>query len=75
MILVSIVYYSMYIRGTQYTLYYKILILELISNCLDISWFFQGMEEFKKTVTRNTIVKVLSIICIFSLVMLLYFAL
>ncbi len=68
MILVSIVYYSMYIRGTQYTLYYKILILELISNCLDISWFFQGMEEFKKTVTRNTIVKVLSIICIFSLV-------
>lgn len=68
MALVSIVYYFMYIRGTQYTLYYKILILELISNCLDISWFFQGMEEFKKTVTRNTIVKVLSIICIFSLV-------
>lgn len=68
MIVVSIFYYFMYIKGTQYTSYYKILILELISNCLDISWFFQGMEEFKKTVLRNTIVKVLSIICIFSLV-------
>ena len=68
MIVVSIFYYFMYIKGTQYTSYYKILILELISSCLDISWFFQGMEEFKKTVLRNTIVKVLSIICIFSLV-------
>lgn len=68
MVVVSIFYYFMYIKGTQYTSYYKILILELISNCLDISWFFQGMEEFKKTVLRNTIVKVLSIICIFSLV-------
>lgn len=68
MAVVSIFYYFMYIRGTQYTSYYKILILELISSCLDISWFFQGMEEFKKTVLRNTIVKVLSIICIFSLV-------
>ena len=37
----------------------------MIANIFDISWFFQGLEEFKKTVTRNTIVKVLSVICIF----------
>ena len=42
--------------------------LEIIANALDISWFFQGIEEFKKTVIRNTIVKVVSVICIFIFV-------
>lgn len=60
-----IVYYVVFVKGTQYQIYYKILMLEIIGNCLDISWFFQGLEEFKKTVTRNTIVKLISVICIF----------
>lgn len=51
--------------GQQYSIYYRILILELIANTLDISWFFQGLEEFKKTITRNTIVKLISVIFIF----------
>ena len=55
------------IRG-EYKIYYTILLLEMISNCLDISWFFQGLEEFKKTVIRNTVVKIISIICIFIFV-------
>lgn len=49
----------------NYNLYYKILIIEIIANSLDISWFFQGMEEFKKTITRNIIVKIIGVICIF----------
>ena len=32
----------------QYKIYYRILVIELISQCIDISWFFQGIEEFKK---------------------------
>ena len=51
--------------GQQYSIYYRILILELIASTLDISWFFQGLEEFKKTITRNTIVKLISVMCIF----------
>lgn len=35
---------------------------------LDISWFFQGLEEFKKTVTRNIIIRLISIISIFMLI-------
>ena len=31
-------------------LYYKILILELVANAIDISWYFQGVEDFGKTV-------------------------
>lgn len=34
----------------------------------NISWFFQGLEEFKKTVTRNLLVKILSVISIFIFV-------
>ena len=63
-----VLYYIVFINGTQYQLYYKILLLEIIGNCIDISWFFQGLEEFKKTVFRNTIVKIISLISIFAFV-------
>lgn len=62
-----IFYFTFCING-QYSMYYKILILEIIANVIDISWYFQGLEEFKKTVTRNTIVKIISVICIFLFV-------
>ena len=63
-----LIFYFTFATGKEYQIYYKILMLEIIGNCLDISWFFQGMEEFKKTVTRNTIVKLISVICIFAFV-------
>ena len=55
-------------RNGEYQNYFKILILEIIANCIDISWFFQGLEEFKKTVIRNMIVKIVSVVCIFVFV-------
>lgn len=42
--------------------------LYLLSVIFDISWFFQGLEEFGKIVLRNTIVKLISVILIFVLV-------
>ena len=57
-------YLTFCIKG-EYKVYYRILILELLANTIDISWFFQGLEEFKKTVSRNIVVKVISVICIF----------
>lgn len=57
--------YGMY---GEYKIYYRILIIELISQCIDISWFFQGIEEFKKTVIRNSIVKLIFAVCIFIFV-------
>lgn len=61
-------FYLFFCLGGEYQLYYKILLLELLANCFDISWFFQGIEDFKKTTGRNTIVKLISLICIFTLV-------
>ena len=63
-----LIYYFTFAQGNQYQIYYKILMLEILGNCIDISWFFQGLEEFKKTVTRNTIVKIISVASIFIFV-------
>lgn len=54
-----------YARTGEYAVYYRILIIEIVSQMIDISWFFQGMEEFKKTVTRNSIVKIIFVVSIF----------
>lgn len=40
----------------------------LIGTMFDINWFFQGLEKFKLTITRNVIIKILTIICIFVFV-------
>ena len=63
-----VIFYFTFASNGKYSMYYKILLLEIIANMVDISWFFQGQEEFKKTVIRNTIVKLISVICIFVFV-------
>lgn len=68
MMISIIIFYFTFVNGKQYQVYYRILILEIIGNCLDISWFFQGLEEFKKTVTRNIVVKFISVVSIFIFV-------
>ena len=62
------VYYMFFIRIGEYSVYYKILLFELIAGAFDISWFFQGLEEFKKTVTRNILVRTISVALIFIFV-------
>ncbi len=64
----SIIYYYAFMRKGEYALYYRILFFELLAAGFDISWFFQGMEEFKKTVIRNILVRVVSVSLIFILV-------
>ena len=64
----TVFYYFLFVKGKEYQLYYKILILELFAAAFDISWFFQGIEEFKKTVTRNVLVRICSVSLVFLLV-------
>lgn len=69
MSIAAIVFYFVFIRSHRtYYMYFQILLLEILGNTLDISWFFQGLEEFGKTVSRNLIVKLVSLICIFLFV-------
>lgn len=63
-----LLFYFLFARSGEYSLYYKILLLEMLASILDISWFFQGLEDFKKIVVRNFIVKIISLILIFTLI-------
>lgn len=63
-----IIFYFIFVKNGEYSIYYKILLLEIFAGMFDVSAFFQGMEEFKKTINRNIIVKFISIISIFIFV-------
>lgn len=61
-----ILYYYFFCRTGDYSIYYRILVIEMLANLIDISWYFQGTEEFKKTVVRNLLVKILGLVFIFT---------
>ena len=45
-----------------------VLTLNVIAVATDVSWFFQGLEEFGKVVGRNFVIKLVNIACIFLFV-------
>ncbi len=47
---------------------YIVFIFSLLAVLFDVTWFFQGMEEFGKIVLRNAIFKIISIAYIFIFV-------
>lgn len=68
-IIMSIIYFAI-ILNTKYE-YKNIMILQyifLLSVAIDINWFFFGMEKFKITISRNIIIKIMSLIMIFIFV-------
>lgn len=66
---VSIVVFLFFIFFTkQYREVYIIMLLILISAELDVSWLFQGLEEFKFIVVRNIVIRIMSVVFIFGLV-------
>ena len=52
----------------EYTTILLSMVLYLIANMADVSWFFQGMEDFRKLTIRSTFIKVLGVALIFLLV-------
>ena len=52
----------------EYRTLYMVLLIQIASSAVDIAWLLQGFEEFGKIVVRNTVIKVLSVILIFSFV-------
>jgi len=60
--------YILYAVLVQKEIMAYIMLIYVVSALFDINWFFFGLECFKVTVTRNIIVKFLSLICIFVFV-------
>jgi len=69
--IISLFFYVLFVYhfvDTARIILYWILILEIITVAFDIVWFFQGLEEFKKVVIRNTAVKLIWVVIIFTFV-------
>ncbi|MBQ9964459.1 MAG: oligosaccharide flippase family protein, partial [Clostridia bacterium] len=52
----------------QYAVLYRIHIINIVANGLDITWFYQGVEDFKKVTIRNLIVKLLFVVSLFAFI-------
>lgn len=54
--------------STSYTVFYTYFIILIFSNMIDITWLFQGLEEFKILSIRNFIVKFINTVLIFVII-------
>ena len=64
--LITLIFYGIYIFTIKENrIIFIILSINIMNIIFEISWFFQGMEDFKKTVLRSALVKILNIIFIF----------
>lgn len=66
--LISLIIYIVFSLNQNNKLLYLILAFNLLAVAADVTWFFQGMEEFGKIVIRNVIFKVINIVYIFIFV-------
>lgn len=70
MAIIMIMFYLLYVIfiASKYRIMLIIQLIYIISALLDINWFFFGLEKFKITVVRNTVIKLLSVCSIFLFV-------
>ena len=64
----TVIFYMLFCRTSEYVVLYRILALEVLAAAFDISWLYMGLQEFKATVLRNSIIKVIGIVLVFLLV-------
>ena len=66
---IAVLAYLMFIFAVdEYRVFYLAQGVMLLGTAFDISWFFQGLENFRVTVVRNVLVRIASLILIFLLV-------
>ncbi len=63
--IICYLYFLTFINNEQYKVLFQIQTISIVSVLFDVSWFFQGMEEFRKTILRNLFVKIIGVVCIF----------
>lgn len=66
LVIASLIYFSFY--ETQNKVVYLFQLLNLVAVSFDITWFYQGIENFKKVAIRNVVLKAIYLICVFGFV-------
>ena len=51
--------------SSNYSVYYAVLTISLISTAFDVSWFFSGYEQYRLIVIRNSLVKIIGVVLLF----------
>jgi O-antigen/teichoic acid export membrane protein len=64
----SYVMYCAFVAENEIKLYSILMGLYVVGGLLDVSWLFFGLEQFKITVTRNAVIRIISIALIFFFV-------
>ena len=64
-LIVYIVLWIFGVYGDKYSLLIGIFTINIIAVALDVTFFFQGNEEFGKIIVRNIVVKIVGFGCIF----------
>ena len=62
------IFFAYLLIFAKYKWYMLLQFINLVAVAFDVSWFFQGIENFKITFVRNTIIKLCFIILIFTLI-------
>ena len=65
--IISYVVYSLFI-ASENNMIFLLQTFYVVSGLLDISWLFFGLEQFKLTVFRNVVIKILTVISMFIFV-------
>ena len=63
-----VVFYFTLASHGKYASVFIIMCLDIFASMVDISWVFQGIEDFKKIVVRNFIIKIVGVLLIFLFV-------
>lgn len=59
---------AVFLFSTTFKHYFLLQGIWIIATGLDVSWYFMGLENFRVTVVRNTLVRLASIVLIFTVV-------
>lgn len=66
--LIVYIFYVILVCPDSYKIVAYVQIITILTSFFDINWFFFGIEKFKLTVTRSTIIKVMTVVLVFVLV-------
>ncbi len=59
---------AVFLFSSTFKIFFLLQVISIIAAGVDVSWYFMGMEDFRKTVLRNMIVKIISVFLILLLV-------
>lgn len=66
--LATVVYILIFSHANEYKEIFIIQSINIVAAMVDITWLYMGLEDFKKTVTRNLAIKVVCVLLIFIFV-------